>query len=382
MKIGLVSPYDYPFPGGVTEHIANLARELVRRGHDVRVIAPSSALEEALVQEDGVQVHRVGSIVRVPIHGSWARVSLSPRVFRRVQTLLEEETFDLLHLHEPLLPLLPLAVLWYSRAANVGTFHAYWERSRYYAFWRPLLRPFFRRLHARIAVSQAARGYVARYFPDEYHIIPNGVDVHHFRPDVPPLEDYADGRPTVVFVGRLEPRKGFGYLLRAFRALKQAEPRARLLVAGAYSTSDRYRWQAVAASLGVRDVVFLGQLSRSELAHCYATATVCCFPSTGGESFGIVLLEAMASGRAVVATAIPGYSEVVRHEVEGLLVPPRDPAALALALLRLLRDDAFRARLEANARARAEEFAWERVADRVLEVYMHARERAGGTAAA
>jgi phosphatidyl-myo-inositol alpha-mannosyltransferase len=374
LRIALVSPYDYPFPGGVTEHIACLAAGLERRGHTVRILAPSSAREEQL---SGRPLYRLGSIVRVPYHGSWARITLSLGLARKVRIILEREQFDVIHLHEPLLPMLPLIVLAQSQAITVGTFHAYWKNCRLYALGRPILRPAFARLDGRIAVSEAARGYVGRYFPAEYTIIPNGVDTGIFHPDLEPLPGCRSPGPSILFVGRLEERKGFIHVLRAFGEVLRARRDARLLVAGAYGAREGDRYAAIAARLGIRNVSFVGPLARPELARCYAGADVFCAPSTGGESFGIVLLEAMASGRPVVCSDIAGYREVVRDDVEGLRVPPGNEPALAAALLRVLADDTLRRRLGSAGVRRAAEFDWAVVTRRVEAFYLAALDRAG-----
>jgi phosphatidylinositol alpha-mannosyltransferase len=378
LRVALVSPYDYPFPGGVTEHLAFLAAGLERRGHSVSILAPSSADREQL---GGKHVYRLGSIVRVPYHGSLARITLSLGLRHKVRDILEREHFDIVHIHEPLLPMLPLVVLAQSPTTTVGTFHAYWDHCRFYAVSQLMLRPLFERLDARIAVSTAARDYVGRYFPADYTIIPNGVDTSTFRPVLPPLPAAVGTGPSILFVGRLEERKGFGFLLRAFVDVLRREPRARLLVVGAYSPAEARRHVALAKRLGASNVSFLGPLARADLARCYASADVFCAPSTGGESFGIVLLEAMGCGRPVVCSDIAGYREVVRRGQEGLLVPPADPPALATALLRLLADGALRAEMGAAGVQRAAEFDWAVVTQRIEECYVAAHAARGRTRA-
>ncbi len=367
MKIALVTPYDYPFPGGVTEHIASLDRVFRRWGHEVWVLATSSKDEDEL---DHNVLRVAGGVFPFQASGSVARISLSPRAYNRVKAILREKAFDIVHLHEPLMPALPLAVLRHSRAVNVGTFHAYRETGHPgYIYGRHLLQPFFDRLNGRIAVSDAARDAVARYFPGPYRIIPNGIDYDRFSRDLPPVERYHDGRPTILFVGRLDKRKGFEYLLEAFGRVRISIPNARLLVVGAYNKEDKEPYVLQARQDGIRGVHFVGYVPEAEKPRYFRSCDVFCAPSTGNESFGIVLLEAMASGRPVVASNIPGYRSVLTDGREGLLVERGDVSGLASALIRLLRDPDLRARMSAQGRETARCFAWERIAARVLDYY-------------
>jgi len=367
VKIALVTPYDYPFPGGVTEHIASLDRVFRRWGHEVWVLATSSKDEDEL---DHNVLRVAGGVFPFQASGSVARISLSPRAYNRVKAILREKAFDIVHLHEPLMPALPLAVLRHSRAVNVGTFHAYRETGHPgYIYGRHLLQPFFDRLNGRIAVSDAARDAVARYFPGPYRIIPNGIDYDRFSRDLPPVERYHDGRPTILFVGRLDKRKGFEYLLEAFGRVRISIPNARLLVVGAYNKEDKEPYVLQARQDGIRGVHFVGYVPEAEKPRYFRSCDVFCAPSTGNESFGIVLLEAMASGRPVVASNIPGYRSVLTDGREGLLVERGDVSGLASALIRLLRDPDLRARMSAQGRETARCFAWERIAARVLDYY-------------
>ena len=203
MKLALVSPYDFAYPGGVTEHVANLAEQFRASDHEVHIIAPSSDDESEPTATGDALVHRIGRVVSIPANGSVARITLSLRAYLQVKRLLAAENFDLIHLHEPMMPALPLTVLRHSNTTNVGTFHAFRNTPLAYFYGKPIVRPFFRKLHGHITVSSAARDFVGEYFPGDYRIIPNGIDFDRFNRRYPPLEQFADGRPTVLFVGRL-----------------------------------------------------------------------------------------------------------------------------------------------------------------------------------
>jgi phosphatidylinositol alpha-mannosyltransferase len=305
----------------------------------------------------------------VPANGSIARITLSLRMINRVRRILAAEGFDILHLHEPLMPALPPTVLRYSQTVNVGTFHAF--RHSYYGYYygRPLLKYIFNKLHGRIAVSRVALGYVSHYFPGSYAIIPNGVDLQRYRLDVAPIERYQDGKLNILFVGRWEKRKGLSYLIRAYEMVREDFPASRLLVVGPGGRRGQ-AYHDYVEHHGIEGIEFVGRVSDDELPRYYRTCDVFCAPSTSGESFGIVLPEAMASGKPVVTTDIEGYRQVVTHGRNGLLVPPRDEQALADALRSLLGNAAERERLGANGRHDAQQYSWERVAGRVLTYYM------------
>jgi len=370
MKIALVSPYDYPYPGGVTEHIYHLSQEFTRRGHTVKIIAPSSTDQDQLDEN----VYRIGGIVPVPVSGSIARITLSPRAYRWIKQILQKEQFDIIHLHEPLMPVICLVTLRHSKSVNIGTFHAYRESNFAYLAGKPVLKIFINKLHGRIAVSQPARDLVARYFPGEYKIIPNGIDAETFGGEhVQPLPEYSDGKTNVLFVGRLEKRKGLRYLLAAWPAITSQYPDTRLIVVG--EGDLRQELAAFAEERRLRNVVFVGYVPNNQLPRYYRTAHIFCAPSTGFESQGIVLLEAMAAGRPIVASDIAGYRTVITNGQEGLLVPPADEAALAAAITRLLSDEELRQRLGQAGRVTAQRYSWDRVASQVLNYYVEVARR-------
>ena len=363
MKIALVSPYDFAYPGGVVAHISNLGHHLEELGHTVKILAPAASPDDLGVDN----LIAVGRAVPVPGAGSVARISLSVWRNRKVKSLLREEAFDVVHLHEPLTPVLPLEVLSASDAVNVGTFHRFDRNSLLYQVTKYPLGHWFKKLDGHIAVSQSAFQYVNKHFPADYRIIPNGIDVDFFSQEVPPFDAFKDGKLNILFVGRLEKRKGLKYLLGAFSRLKWEWPNTRLIVVGPGNPGGEcYR---LLAERNVQDVVFVGQVTPEMLRRYYRTADIFCSPATGQESFGIVLGEAMAAGKPIVATQIEGYADVIQDGVEGILVPPRNEEALAEALQQLVADQALRQEMALRGRQSVEEYRWERVAQRVLACY-------------
>jgi len=373
MRICLVSPYDFMHPGGVTEHVRHLAEKLRRRGHDVTVLAPSSRVGD----EHGIPGYvRIGRSVAVRSNGSVAHLALSFHLVRRVRALLNESDYDVVHYHEPLVPALPITVLRFHRGANVGTFHAMARRNLGYYYGRPFLKRYFNRLHARIAVSVPAREFIGRYFDGDYRIVPNGIDCSRFNPGLPPVETVrVPGLTTILFVGRLESRKGLPTLLEAFGELRQRRSNVRLVVVG--DGPMRWGYERQVEALGIPDVQFCGHVSPELLPRYYASADIFCAPATGGESFGIVLLEAMASRVPVIASSIPGFSQVVDDSTTGLLVAPRATHEWAFALESLVDDPQRRRRMGEAGMSKAQQYDWEGVVDSVLDVYREARIRAG-----
>jgi phosphatidylinositol alpha-mannosyltransferase len=362
VKIGLVTPYVYPLPGGVNQHVRHLYEQLRLRGHDVRILSASHGLQRA---SEG-DVIRLGKGYSMPANGSVGTVTISPRYVSQVRGVLEREQFDLLHFHEPFVPFLSLVVLRQSTSVNIATFHAYGGFSPAYEFGSKVMAGYASRLHGRIAVSAAARHFIDRYFPGDYKVIPNGVDTGRFARAVP-IARWQDGTRNILFVGRFEPRKGLLDLLKAYRILRKAGTPCRLLIVGGGPQEREARRYVMARRLG--GVEFLGRVSDEERDQLFKTADVYCSPATGRESFGIVLLEAMAAGTAIVCSDIHGYKGVARRDREALLVPPRDPKALADALGRLVGDDELREAMGESGTIRAAEFSWERVTAKVEDYY-------------
>jgi phosphatidylinositol alpha-mannosyltransferase len=375
VKIAQVTPYDYSQPGGVSEHIVHLQDEFARQGHEVVVLAPRA-------QKGGLEVsdrfYGIGRTVSIPGNGSKVRLTFDVTLYAAVKELMQRERFDIVHLHEPLTPVLPYMVLLNSRAVNIATFHAFRTSNPWYTAFKPYMSFVLSRLDAKIAVSEPAREMVEQYFDGPYQVIPNGIDTSQFGEHVEPFPWAFDGIPRILFVGRFdEPRKGFKYLLRALPMIQQQFPEARLMVGG---TGDVEQFDSLMERERIHGVDFLGFISSDELPRYYASCDAFCAPSIYRESFGIVLLEAAASGRPVVATNIPGYASVLTNGKEGLLVEPRDPQALALALVRVLADQSLQARLGANGQITAAHYAWPKVAARVLDTYERAAAGAANAA--
>jgi len=339
-RIALVTEYYHPHVGGVVEHVHFFAEEARRRGHHVDII--TSHLPGVGARPNVV---RIGDSLTVRANGSLARVTVGRGLRSAMRRALRRGRYDVVHVHAPLTPSLPMLAVEEAEAPLVGTFHAYYERSLAHAFGRRYFQRHVDRLAAAIAVSPAARDSAARYFDADWQIIPNGVDTELFRPDAPPPPVLQDDVPTVLHVGRFDPRNGLPELID--------------------DGPERERYHALAADLP--EVVFAGRVPEG-LPGYYANSAVYACPAVLG-SFGITLLEAMACSTPIVCYDTPGFRNVVRDGVEAILTPPGDAAALADALARLLGDPALRLRLGHAGRTRALGFAWPAVADAVLGVY-------------
>ncbi|MBM3308313.1 MAG: glycosyltransferase family 4 protein [Candidatus Eisenbacteria bacterium] len=363
MKVGIVTPTYYPYPGGVTEHVYHLRLGLEALGHDVRVVTTCFGKGDG--HRDGA-VLRIGRSVAVPANGSLCPVAMDLRMSARVREVLARERFDILHLHEPFMPALCLSVLREAEAPVVGTFHASNESPVAYRVFRSLLAPSADKLAARIAVSDAARRTVEPHFPGRYRVIPNGVDVERFA-SATPLPELRDGRFNVLFVGRFEPRKGLKFLFRALPDIAAAVPDVRVVVVGGGPLAAYYKGFVPPSCRHA--VHFAGFVSRDSLARHFASADVFCSPAVGGESFGIVLLEAMAAGAPIVASDIAGYRAVIRDRETGLLVRRGAADEIAAAVVALARDQRLRRRMAERARRAVDRYSWDRVAREIADVY-------------
>jgi phosphatidyl-myo-inositol alpha-mannosyltransferase len=364
VRIALVCPYAWEAAGGVQVHVRQLALRLRARGHDVRVLTAGT------VKPGEPWVRTVGRPVRVPYRGTVAPIA--PLAYRRTSAALARLAPDVVHVHEPLVPSVSMYATLASRAPVVATVHAYLDRSRAMELAAPVLRRVWARVAEGVAVSETAARFLRRALPEaDVEIVPNGVDVEAFSGGGGAAADLDDGR-RIVWVNRLDPQKGFPVAVAAFAKVVAEVPDARLVVVGEGGDHEALGLLTETARARVQ---LLGTLPNDRIPGIHAACEVFVSAATGQESFGIALVEAMAAGLPVVATDIPGYREVVTHGVHGLLVPPRDPEAFAAALVRVLIEPGLAERLGEAGRARAREFDWPNVVERLEELYRRAVER-------
>ena len=363
MRIGIVCPYSFDVPGGVQFHVRDLAEHLIAIGHHVAVLAPADDDTPLPPYVTGT-----GKAVPIPYNGSVARLAFGPITAGKVARWLDHGAFDVVHIHEPIAPSLSILALWAVEGPTVATFHTSFVRSRAMQAAYPMVRGSIEKIHGRIAVSEAARETVITHIGGDAVVIPNGVFVDRFAAAEPdPRWQGSPEAPTVAFLGRIdEPRKGLPFLLEALPAVQARHPRVRVLVAGYGDVG------AAKAKLrpGTKEAVeFLGGIDDVDKARLLASVDAYVAPHTGGESFGIVLVEAMAAGAPVVASDLPAFARVLDGGRSGLLFPTGDAHALGTVLGELLGDVRRRQLLCEAGKRHARRYDWSSVAADVLAVY-------------
>ncbi|WP_449063953.1 glycosyltransferase family 4 protein [Planomonospora algeriensis] len=360
MRIGIVCPYAWDVPGGVQVHIRDLTEALMEEGHQVSVIAPAADDEEL-----PGYVTSVGRPVPVSFNGSVARMSFGFLSANRVRRWVRDGRFDVLHVHEPFIPSVGLLACWVARGPIVATFHASYGRSRAFSVATPVIMSALEKISARIAVSDAARKTLVEFIGGDAVLIPNGVTVRRYT-EAEPLPRAAGGE-VIGFLGRMdEPRKGLPVLLEAFALLAPQRPELRLLIAGPGDADEVL--ERVPATFHDR-VELLGMVSEEDKVRAYHSVDVFCAPNLGGESFGIVLTEAMSAGAAILASDIPAFRKVLDEGQAGALFETGNAASLAREAAALLDDPARRAKLSDEARTAVWKYDWSTVARDVARVY-------------
>ena len=361
MRVGLVCPYAWDVPGGVRSHVSDLALTLLERGHEVSVLAPAE--DPDLLP---VWVVDGGRPVSVPYNGSVAKVTFGFRTTRRIRSWIREGEFDVLHVHEPVAPGLSVIALWAASGPIVGTWHSSTARSRILSAGYYVAQTAMEKLSGRIAVSEDARRTLVAHVGGDAVLIPNGVRVADYAPcgQHPQIDP---DRPSILFLGRIdEPRKGLDVLIAALPEIVAAVPDLQVIVAGPGDAQERR------ASLNPQiadQVTFLGRLSDHDKVRALRSVDLYVAPHTGGESFGIVLIEAMAAGAPVLASDLPAFRRVLQEGAAGELFATENPQALAERAARLLGDQSARAELAARGLARVCAFDWASVVEDVLAVY-------------
>ncbi len=365
MKIGLVCPYSLFSPGGVKEHVLALYKEFKELGHSVKIIAPKTK------KTKNPDFLLSGVSAKFPSGtGSWGRVSACFEN-QEIESMLQKENFDIIHFHEPLVPFLAWQILFSSQAVNIATFHSAWENEisligNLEFLIKPFTETFQKRLNGLIVVSTVAKNCWQKFFQKEMSIIPNGIDLFRFNPNLKPIEKYKDGKINILFVGRLEKRKGAIYLLRAFKQLQNKNMRLILVGEG----PRKIELKLFIARHNLQDVEFAGRISDVDLPKYYATADICCFPSIGGESFGIVLLEAMAMAKPIACFSNPGYRNFLTHyPFKKSLVKIKDIEKLGKALEVLGKDSDLREKLSKWGLKEVQKYSWSKVAQQILDYY-------------
>ena len=359
LKIGIVCPYSWDTPGGVQNHIRDLAEYLIAAGHQVSVLAP--AIDEEKLPE---YVVNAGKPIAIPYNGAVARVLFGPVAFSRVRQWISNGDFDLLHLHEPAIPSISLLACWAADGPMVGTFHAAAKRQKIIFAIGPILEPAIEKLSARIAVSEAARLTLTDHLDTDAVVIPNGIFASRYQDGVPQAKWQGN---TIGFIGRYEePRKGLSVLLDALPVIARFVPDVRVIVAGPGDSTEVEK--SIDPQLRER-FTFLGKISEEDKANFMSSIAIYVAPNTGGESFGIILAEALAGGACVVASDIPAFDDLLGHGEFGALFTSEDATDLAKVVIDLLRDENKRKDLATIGRSRGQSFDWDIVAQQIYSVY-------------
>jgi len=366
-RILMATEHYYPYPGGITEHVYHLSKELNNLGNEVHILTTNYS-KNYIGEPPFPKVIRVGRAFRFPVNKSFTTFTFSPLVAKQIRDIVRKGKYDIVHAQGSIVPTIPYLAIMYSGSVNFSTFHASHGASKGYEIFKPVLRPAFNKLHGRIAVSKSALETIRRHFEADYKIIPNGVDIERFSPEGKLSGKIKrDDSIKLLFVGRLEPRKGLKYLISAMNILVE-KYNVTLYVAGDGPLKPVYR-QYMGDKIRNR-IIFLGYVHKDELPSLYRGCDIFISPAIGGESFGIVLLEAMATQKSVVATRIDGYMEVIEEEKDGLLAEPKDPASLARKISILIENEEYRNMLATRGREKVlRKYTWKKVAKQVLEYY-------------
>ncbi|MQG19126.1 MAG: glycosyltransferase family 4 protein [SAR202 cluster bacterium] len=362
MKIALTSPYDFSRPSGVNNHIIGLAEQLSKLQHEVKIIAPSSQ------KYNSNNFFSTGKPFPLPSGGSIAYISINPFAISKTIKKIEQEKFEIIHLHEPFAGIIQPAIIKNSQAINIATFHSFNGTYIYKLGVSKFFKPYFKKLHSLIAVSQPAKNFINEYFPGKYEIIPNGINLGDYKNNKHQISKFQDSKTNILFVGRSDKRKGLKYIILAYGKLKWKYPDLRLLIVG--PTKNQYR--EIINAQNLQDIHFIGQVSETDKIRYLNTADIFCSPATGNESFGYVILEAMSAQKPIVASKIEGYSSIIRDGHNGILTKPKDYDSIAKSIEILIKNQKLRTSISNNAIETANKYSWEKVTRKISNIYKNA----------
>ncbi len=369
MHILLVSSAFYPYPSGISEHVYYLAKGLKELSHNVKVLTTNYPKAWPDKPVEDLEIIRFGKVFLIPLNKSFATTPFSMDMPFQVKRFLDTSSFDIIHMHGIYPPEIGFWVLHFSKTVNCATFHtAGFKNNPFPKFASFIFKRYNQKLNGKIAVSETAKKWIEPSIPGEYRIIPNGVNCVRFSPTIPPLKRKGKEFPIILFVGRLDERKGVIIAIKAFQKIQQVFPTAKLLIIGKGSLGKKA--QKLAQELNIKDSCeFLGYVERNELPYYYASCDVYVSPALGGESQGIVLLEAMATGKLVLASDIEGYRGLINDGETGILFPKSKADELAEKATKILKNDRLRKTIEKQARIKAEEYSWKRIVKLIENYY-------------
>lgn len=364
MKIGIITEYYYPLLGGITEHVHHFSIEAKKLGLEP-VIITGNAGEDPFVKEGEIEIIRLGRSVPLYSNGSVARVTVGFNIGRKIKELFKSERFDIIHIHSPFVPTLPIMAQLYSNTMTFATFHTQFDSNIFLKTFRKISQRAMDILDGRIAVSKLCIESMNHYLDAEFKVIPNGIDTDKFNGRHEKIAAFDDGKLNIFFLSRLEPRNGLEYLIKAFSILRKKRSDCRLIVGGSGPLKTYYK--SLVPSSVRHDIHFVGQINGVR-PNYYSTADIFCFPTTKA-SFGITILEAMASEKPVITFTLPAYEQIIKSGEDGILCGDPDAGNMAMAIDQLLDSQEMREKIGRAARVRAEDYSWKKITKKIVDYY-------------
>lgn len=370
LKICMVTNMYYPYIGGISEHVFNLSNNLQRGGHIVKILTTnfrSKFFRKSIPIPYEEFVYRIGSGLLFYANKSFAQLPIGWKLSDQIYKIFQKEKFDIVHVHGALVPTLPMLALKSSKSINLITYHSSYPRKLKYLLFTPLLKSYHKKIHGRIAVSKTADMSNRSSLITECKIIPNGVDTELFNPNTEPLNEFHNDRPKILFVGRFEPRKGLKYLLKALKIIKKTIPDILLIIIG--QGLSKYSYEKYVSREIKNNVKFVGLITGKERVRYYASCDVCCAPSIGYESFGIILLEAMSMAKPVVASDIAGFRTIIENGKNGLLSHVCSEKDIADKIIKILTNQNLAKTLGNAGRTTAMSYSWNKISKQIEAYY-------------